>query len=307
MTDSLAHISARQHLLQADDRLNDTTAEEEAVDNVGEWLRRYLAGVKRWRHFIVGWWLFFFLACAPIGIKFLDMSDDRINPPAGTRAFVALQSFAERFPSKSIMVPELVLIESLASPQQSVLTPGVTLFAQRLEDRAHQWNSTHQNVMMIDSWYKYNGTLLDGVKNAFATASGAQAFMVIWVSATAISHDRYVFLDYLQTAIDQFNPSPKELDIGLTGFDTLAYQNTASTKEQIQRIDTVTMPIAFLLLAWMVRSWRLLFIAMFNMGVAIIGGFAIMVLVIWAGLPNPESTTAQLMEVLALGKQCVGL
>ena len=124
--------------------------------------------------------------------------------------------------------------------------------------------------------------------------------MTITLDSTQSTKIRYEFLDFLEDRIHEFNPNPKLYNIGTTGFDRMGSDSSRGTAAQIEKIDIVTMPFAFALLAFMVRSWRLLLISMFNVGLSILTAFAVMATVVHLGAPHPENASSQLVEVMCM-------
>jgi len=100
--------------------------------------------------------------------------------------------------------------------------------------------------------------------------------------------------------LKRLNPDPMVYTIGLTGFDAMAWDSADNTAKEVLRIDVFTMPFALALLGFMIKSWRLLLFSSFNLGVAILFSFALMTVAVYIGAPNPESASAQLMEVMTM-------
>lgn len=282
-----------------------TTTEDREYEKQGaKWFTQYFCFVERHGKKIFYFWCVFLFISMLYGPRFLTMGDDRVDAPEGTAAYFAEQEFEARFQAQATEIPMLILIR-ITDPAQKqavdITDPRLVTFAKQLHDTVLEYNSTVENVRSMISYYSMRNTLLDSAKDAFVNKDKTATFMNIMVSGEQITFQRYEFVNFVRDKLDELNPNPKDFFIGLTGIDAMLSDTTEVAEKNMIKTDAFSVPLAMGLLGFMIHSWRLLMFSFINMGVAILGSFAVMAFAVdFLGAPNPESASAQLMEVIAL-------
>ncbi|GBG26704.1 MmpL efflux pump, putative [Hondaea fermentalgiana] len=296
-------------LLEAEPPLglpDDTVGERERrrlrLLNASELFERFLLGTKRWKRSLVALWILSAILGALAVPTFVALGTDNLQPPASSRAAQAQATFESRFQHAAQQIPLIVLVECRPnSPCRDVRAQELSTFFQSLKADILAYNETNNNVVDIVGWYGLNGTLLDGLKSSFVSASGKASFINLMVRTSNETRARQHFVDFVDAKVDLHHPNPDLYRIGVTGFDALNNENVNASSKQIARVDMVTIPLALLVLWYMVGSWRLLLLAIANMTVSILAGMALIVFIVKGlGAPQPEPTTTQLVEVITL-------
>ena len=261
------------------------------------WFNAVFHLLERRARVVLGFWMCALLVGAFVGPSFLRMGDDAWNAPKGTRAYPAQQMFNTRFPTQSHELPMMVLITSATG---DVRAKAMFEFNAKLKRDVLEYNATAGNVLAYTSYYDMAGTLLDGAKSEFINADGKATFINIMVRGDQVSSKRYKFVKRVRRVLAEHNPDDKLYEIGLTGVDAMSLDSADDNAKNVMRIDVVTMPFALGLLGYMIKSWRLLLVSCFNLGVSILFSFSVMAAVVDLGLPPPETSSAQLMEVMVM-------
>lgn len=282
--------------------VNEIDRQRMRVINGSAKFERYLLKVKTRKWFIISFWTILTALGFVYASTFTKLGTDHLQPPASSKAAQAVADFQQRFELQAQQVPLIVLVE--CRPQSNctdVRQPELKEFHQALVDRAEEYNETHYNVIDIMGYYGFEGTLLDNLKSGFVSNSGDVMFITVMVRTSNETSARRHFVNYLDEVVDMLNPNPGQYDIGLTGFDALNNENTGASSKQIARVDMVTIPLAILVLWYMVGSWRLLLLATITMVISILSGMVTIVFFIEGlGAPQPEPTTTQLVQVISL-------
>ena len=123
--------------------------------------------------------------------------------------------------------------------------------------------------------------------------------MIIVVSTkdTVTSKSSIQFADKLRQNLDvllsvtqaESENSPGEISVTLTGLPALYSGIMASTISNLETMDAIVVPIAMVILAWILRSFRLLSISLFSLTVSFVLTFAV---VDWAALGGLQILTA---------------
>lgn len=265
-----------------------------------KWFTTYFRFCERNGKRIFLFWCMFLVFGLYCGPEFLTMGDDRATAPEGTRARRAELEFESRFQDQASEIPMLILVDVL-NPSTTVADKRLFAFAAELHSTVLTYNATHDNVRSVLSYYAMSHTLLDKAKDSFVNADQSATFLTIMVSGDQITQDRYEFVQFVQAQISSLNPSPTEFFIGLTGLDAMLFDTSNSAAKNMMKTDAFSIPVAMALLGYMIHSWRLLLFSFMNMGVSILGSFAVMAVAVkYFGAPHPESASSQLMEVITL-------
>ena len=81
----------------------------------------------------------------------------------------------------------------------------------------------------------------------------------------------------------------------------MGYALISNSKQQLERTDGITIPLALCVLGYMVGSWRFLGLTLYNMVGAVATAMAVMLFLVNHGLTRPDSVCAQLMQGISLG------
>ena len=82
------------------------------------------------------------------------------------------------------------------------------------------------------------------------------------------------FIDWLHD--NCIHISTDKMEISMTGESALIKDMNEESKKDVERKDVITIPIALIVLAIIVQSWRLMFIPILNFGVSICASFSLM-------------------------------
>jgi len=287
-------------------------------DNYHPSFLRVFNWLKVGKFWVIGFWVACLLWGVLTGFRYIEMARDEMAAPSGSRAYNDNQKFIELFPEQSSSAPMIVFVQCLGANCSLTCqrdeckhrpgtcqgeNPEMEEFSRELSQRVLAY-SNEKHVGYSDrvlGYYNFSGTELDSVKCQFASTKGTEMFMVFSGSQEVASDIRYKLLDeVLKKIIPEINPDKARYKVGLTGNDPMIRDGSTAAVQQSEMIDAATMPFAFAMLAFMVRSWRLLLISLFNMTIAIMTSMAILaVLTDIVGKP-PLTTTTSFVEVLGL-------
>jgi len=280
----------------------------------------YFRSVKRARFWIVAFWLVMMTWGLCTGFRYISEGRDEMNPPKGSRAWKDAQVFSKRFLRQSTTAPLIVYISchddiedcTVACPAgvcgsskscSKFHNKEIAQISQDLKKRILDY-STEKGIGYRDEvlgFYIMDGTSLDKVKCQFTSPSGRATFLVFEGSTKVESKIRYDMVrEVNEVILPELNPDPSKYYIGTTGTDPIFRDGSTAAVKQSEMIDAATMPFAFALLAYMVRSWRLLLISLLNMGIALFTAFGVLVVLTDTIGQPPMTTTASFVEVLGL-------
>jgi len=285
----------------------------------GRWFEAYFHYLKRGRHVVVVFWTVCMIWGACTGMRYIESARDEMTAPKGTRAYEDMQVFNQEFSLQATAAPLIVLI-SCKVPNCTVACPKDTCmrkkqacvgenaeideFSSKITTQILEYSREHDvgyQEEVLGYYAEAASKSRELLKCQFTSESGNATFMVFTGSTRTESRKRYdLVAEVDKHIIPSLNPDPEKYHIGITGLDPMTRDGSEAAVKQSEVIDAFTMPFAFLLLAYMVRSLRLLLISLFNMGVSLLFSFGVLALLTDATGTPPMTTTASFVEVLGL-------
>jgi uncharacterized membrane protein YdfJ with MMPL/SSD domain len=150
------------------------------------------------------------------------------------------------------------------------------------------------------SFFRFNDTELDKLKYQHVSSDGLTTYVMWEATKDAPQSERYDAYHKLKSTIHktyaEFCP---HCYVGVTGADALTDDTTSGVAETVLHADFFVIPIAGVILIYMIGSWRLTLVTLFSMATAILGAFAIMNEVTKVTVPA-QTITPQFVEVIAM-------
>eukprot|EP00697_Spironema_sp_BW2_P000510 gnl/Spiro4/10653_TR5698_c0_g1_i1.p1 gnl/Spiro4/10653_TR5698_c0_g1~~gnl/Spiro4/10653_TR5698_c0_g1_i1.p1 ORF type:complete len:863 (+),score=293.34 gnl/Spiro4/10653_TR5698_c0_g1_i1:38-2626(+) len=256
---------------------------------------RYVRFLLRARFFIIGFWVIFFGLSLYFGPQLLSNLSNAFDPPSGTRANEANKDFAAAFPSQASQSFLLVFIESLK--HQSILTSATANFDFALYAKAQSYRAG-----LIGTYASYytlqSANLPPQAYVGMVSADNSSTYIQIVLNCGMTDT---VGMD-LATELDDFihsNWTDSSVEVTLSGVPAFTVSIEADAKHDMELVDGIAMPIALIVLMFILRSWRLLVLPLLSIFIGALGSFMI---IDWAAISGYDvfSTTPNLMMTLCV-------
>jgi uncharacterized membrane protein YdfJ with MMPL/SSD domain len=151
------------------------------------------------------------------------------------------------------------------------------------------------------SYFTFSGTAFDTLKKNFISENGQITYLQLAATREITQAVRFKAYHELKHILPELKEKycPNCSFLSLTGGDPLQDDVTNGLAEMLLRTNAVIIPIAMAIMVYMVGSWRLLLITGFNVGVVVLGAFAISDFIAdrWT---RPQSITPQMIEVISI-------
>jgi len=252
----------------------------EEVTTPNRWVFKYCHMLVRWRWF----WLIFLVAVAcssaPFAGKFPGACTTAFNPPPESDAAKARNEIKLYFPEME-QSSDLVLYVEKKDMKPPVISESLYNFSLELQTRSHTWRPGF--VLSVQGYY----SMLDLVGPAGAAGFlsrdpvNVSTFFDFRLAAPMTSDDAINFADWSKDLIAELQDKYDLQDCEFTLLGAPAFINTilsASTAD-LEHMDAIVLPIAILILAWIVRSLRLLIAPLVALGLSTAMSFGIMYIV----------------------------
>ena len=291
--------------------LNGEGGSEEDIEQFPNWFNIIFNFFEKTKFVWISLSFIILLWGAATGKQFIEGAEDVLSAPAHTRAhddFKALQRYFPEFANEKRL---LILISCLPSASTCQLVCPSTACGKNCKGENNHINQAVKEISSrvfemsgiksYQSYYNFSGTALDAAKCSFASKDGRATFLAFTFTDQASNTEKHrVINKLLSDYFVRYNPDESLYYFGVTGFDVIAKEGSESAISQMIKVDVFTMPIAFALLGYMVRSWRLLVVALLNTGLTMAFAFALLNFISEVNGQRPLSITSSLVEVITI-------
>ncbi|MHA2250516.1 MAG: MMPL family transporter [Candidatus Kariarchaeaceae archaeon] len=179
--------------------------------------------------------------------NFLNVTTNEFNAPEGTDAYEANALLEQYFPER---VNELSHIIVVHNPNGPVISSALTLFTGQV---VNELQSKYSDILVqISGYVIFDGTDLDFLKFEFLSQDLSTSIITYRIDADLDVQEEVVrhMRDFIAIIkIDGFEtPTVGQLELQL---DT-----NESIESDLARIDSITIPLVFIALAFLLRNWK---------------------------------------------------
>jgi len=269
--------------------------------------KKYMRWIKGVKHIIIGIWLFLACAGAYPAIEFMSSTVTTFDPPPGSKAFNANQVLEEFFPGSGTASDMALLIEA-TDRTSSVLRDEIMQFTMALNESVFAYAKKHSDSYEIDfqSYYTLvRSNFPDSAAallNAPKEPSAVKTATIISMSAScSYSSDEALDLaDFVKAEVKRLRPKDDKEEMTMTGVATFLGPMISSAENDLGRVDAVVLPLAMLVLALIVKSMRLMLVAISCTACSACLSFAIMYLVTFLIEVNSVVPTLMMSILIAM-------
>lgn len=228
------------------------------------------------RYVVVLCWLVVFAVGVFFGPQLLNHTQDQFQAPDGSPAYDARKAFANQFPEQYETDQLVLLVHSLqtnvtVSPSYlAALTTSIDL----------------QLSVPSESSYMYRGILsyaafppeLALVAQQFMSPLGDYSIVAIQFQSSTVGETNAAFVKLVRDIVfgSALTPlQPSNYSLGLTGLQALFADVNSGTEADLERVDSVVLPLAFFVLAVYLRSVRLMALPLLSLLISILASFSL--------------------------------
>ena len=233
--------------------------------------------IARWRHTILFFWVAF--ACgfgyfAPTLMQHTSIVEDA---PRGSPAAAANERLKQTFPQLAHTSTFAVLIESTRT-ERVVDVPGVKEISDALAGGALNRSAT---LGVLGYFPLMERGLGPRARAPFVSADGLATILEIEVGVFMESDAANAYLDWLSAAVKRLSSEHAAAGLRLASVSATSIIREAAAvgTSDLDRMDAIVLPLAFVILGFTLRSRRLLLVAAATMGVSFAGAFGILALI----------------------------
>ncbi len=235
---------------------------------------RYHKFLEKYKIIVIVIWCVILGVGVWLGPKFLDETSSSFEPPNGSPSQLAEEVLEAEFPEFANETSVVILIR-MKDENISVINTEVEAFCQNVTDITNEY-SDQTIIISVLNYYILNDLGFITAAGSFVADSGKSMLFVIDLKDEEDNNTVNDFIYYLRDNIASMVNEDSEFDAFLTGFRVMYIDMNEVTKEDLALMDMIVIPIAMLVLAFVLRSLKLMILPILSMGISILASFLIM-------------------------------
>ncbi len=234
-----------------------------------KFVEKYSNFLKKYKLIVIIAWVVIIGFSVWLAPKFISETSGDFNVPEDTPSFIANTILKEEFPD---IDTETTIVLVIQNPNGTVLTTDI-------EDFSYDFNSTVMASNFSDIIVSINGyyyLIASGLTDAaMGYVSDSNNTMIFEININAVSDDELnELVEFLNLSIDSIEP--EGYSILLTGSHILFEDMKRASEKDIIVMDSIVLPLALIVLALVLKSFKLMIIPIVSVAFSIGTSFGLM-------------------------------
>ncbi|MHA1199680.1 MAG: MMPL family transporter [Candidatus Heimdallarchaeaceae archaeon] len=236
-------------------------------------IEKYHKFIENYKIAVIVIWVVIFGFGIWLGPRFLDETSSNFEAPEDSPSVIADAVLAEEFP-EYLNQTNVVIVLRMKEDNISIINAQTETFCSLLTDDIDNSEFSIYIVSLLNYYVLVDANLSD---YASALVSPEEKSMIINIEFEYEEDNGTIgaFVQFLRDDIVKLHTS-EEFDAYLTGFYVMYIDMQAATTEDLTKMDMIVLPIALVVLAFVLRSLKLMIIPIASMGISILASFLIM-------------------------------
>ena len=234
-----------------------------------KFVEKYSNFLKKYKLIVIIAWAIIIGFSVWLAPKFISETSGDFNVPEDTPSFIANTILKEEFPDIDTATTIVLVIQN---PNGSVLNIDIETFS-------NSFNSTVMLSSFADIVIDINGyysLIAGGLSDAaMGYVSDSNNTMIVHINVNSVSDDQLnSFVEFLGLTID--NIEPEGYSILLTGSHILFEDMKRASEKDIIVMDSIVLPLALIVLAFVLKSFKLMILPTVSVAFSIGTSFGLM-------------------------------
>eukprot|EP00298_Acanthocystis_sp_HF-20_P015375 c21121_g1_i1.p1 GENE.c21121_g1_i1~~c21121_g1_i1.p1 ORF type:complete len:819 (+),score=310.55 c21121_g1_i1:31-2487(+) len=232
----------------------------------------YLAFLKKRKYFILAFWVIVVGAGSFFALAFMANTTSVFDAPKDSPSGKASSAIDAAFPASSQQSPVIVLVDD---SNGHVDSPETVTFAVNLQKRIKQCSSYGALIGgTIVNYYFLNEAQLYTIAKSFISRNDSMIF-VCNLNLTS-GQDEKLRDCIIDIASDLSRDLPSSFRTRVTG-ELVFYKDIQDgAQKDLEKVDGIALPLALIVLAYVLRSVRLVLVPLISIVVSVVASFAMM-------------------------------
>lgn len=257
---------------------------------------RYFDLAVKYRWVTIGFWIVVLGLGCGFGFNFPKSVSINVKPPKGTTGYSAKQAFDSQY--NDLANQETYLVYLSCGACNTSVNPNMYRYAETMIGAAASFKANY--VKDNQTWWSYpNSTEYAAIKAKFISDSDPRTMLA--TMRVQFVHDTAQvakFVAHMRDTIGGLGLDDGDY-VGFVGAGTILADAVAESSHTVTEIDTIVLPLALSVLVYIVQSWRMVVIPLFNVATCLLSSFACMYGLTAYTTPAP-SFVPSVMEALVL-------
>ncbi len=230
-------------------------------------VKKIVTGMNKGKIPIILFWviltLWLGLVYAP---NFINRTETNYDPPPNSEAARGIELYNEYFPDKANELEHIFVVHS----NKSLLTPEFEKFTHDLYDRLNQTYT--DRIISYMGYYTVYHTDLDFTKDNFISENETTSIILLKLDGDlSFQQEQVSIIRGIVKTLEN-----KDFNTYVIGDAEMAEDTIVNVEKDLSRIDSITIPLVFIALAFLLRNWRYFFISILPIILSIITSFGLL-------------------------------
>ncbi|MCG3258345.1 MAG: MMPL family transporter [Candidatus Heimdallarchaeota archaeon] len=235
-------------------------------------IEKYNGFIKKSKIAIIIIWIILLGVSFYFGPKLFNMTEIFFEPPDSAESMQAQAVLVQEFPNFANDTNIIILLRTVEN--ESVLTPEILSFSQTINASFDEFEQT-EYVKMFLSYYFFKALNQDDMANTFVSVDQRTTMFVVMYNSDDDDLEKR-FVDFLIENVESNAPDENKYEIYLTGMPIVYRDMFASATEDLARMDAIVIPIALVVLAFVLKRLRLIIMPILAILISTFVSFAIL-------------------------------
>eukprot|EP00767_Chilomastix_cuspidata_P001938 gnl/Chilomastix_cuspidata/2061.p1 GENE.gnl/Chilomastix_cuspidata/2061~~gnl/Chilomastix_cuspidata/2061.p1 ORF type:complete len:929 (-),score=283.12 gnl/Chilomastix_cuspidata/2061:316-3102(-) len=270
---------------------------------------RYTRFLLKAKWVVLGIWTVLVLFFAYFAFLYLTTTEMQFDPPKNSEAAHAHDKMAEYFPAVEYSATTIVYVEttdgsSLYNYNQTMEDFTAELSARMLEEVVGVESAV--GFFSVDTVLPPSSNLAALLDFMFISESESATFIVLAVDSSTDGYNTEDFVSGVEDTVDAASAAvleeayPGRFFCSAIGLDVILETCTEVTESDLALMDITTIPVAFIIFAFFLKSGRMIIIPLLNLIVVFVVSFGISYFAMYSFKVAPFTPSIQSSAAMAL-------
>eukprot|EP00760_Papus_ankaliazontas_P017043 PhM_4_TR17011/c0_g1_i2/m.68989/K06994/K06994; putative drug exporter of the RND superfamily len=240
--------------------------------------------VHRFRWLIIAFWALAAVSTAYFAAQFIGVTTQAFTMTTGTEGYEGMLAMEKNFPNSAPATHVVMFIQKKNTAPENVdffTVPQVQNFSHAVCADFNEWMSQEKkDSNLFGTCLSYFDNSVGVLRRQFVAPSNTSGVVHVQVNVNPFGSFSNDLTDKMNTLLDRHKHIlDPYFDVGLNGVNYFIRSAVSSVGKDLGRMDSIVLPLAMLILAYFVRSLRLIIIPGICIGLTAALSFATMYLI----------------------------
>ena len=250
---------------------------------------KYHKFLEKYRIVVIIFWIILLGFGIWLGPRLLDETSSDFDAPEDSPSAIAEKILVEDFQTFANQTSIVVIFRSVIENESVINNETRNLYDTLIEEVNLFENS--EIILSILGYYSFLDIGYDEAAEQFVSPEGKSLLLIIEIEYENNKELGVAFIEHLRESINSLEYSDEELSILMTGFVVMYLEMREAAVQDMTRMDMIVIPLAMVVLAFFLRSLRLMILPIISMALSVLTSFLIiypiaLVLNVFAFVPS---------------------